>query len=47
MTLISYNSLIAEIKKAELLLGKLPYWKISERLRLELRVKQMKGLLDQ
>ncbi|WP_218353531.1 hypothetical protein [Alteromonas lipotrueiana] len=46
MTLISYNSLMNEIKRAESLLGSLPYWKISERLRLELRVKQMKSLLE-
>lgn len=45
MTLISHNALVKEIKHAEQLLGNLPYWKVSERLRLELRVKQMKNLL--
>lgn len=42
MVFLNTSQLHAEVKKSEKLLRKLPYWKVSQKLRLELRLKQLK-----
>lgn len=45
MVFLNSSKLNSELIKSEKLLRKLPYWKISERLRLELKLRHLKSQL--
>lgn len=45
MVFLSSSKISSELTKSEKLLKKLPYWKISERLKLELKLRHLKDQL--
>jgi len=45
MVFLNTSQLHSEVKKSEKLLRKLPYWQVSQKLRLELKLKQLKHQL--
>ena len=45
MVFLSSSKINSELTKSEKLLKKLPYWKISERLKLELKLRHLKEQL--